>query len=81
MTSAAAAIRRHLFTMIGLVLALDVVAVGIYYTAGVQDASADVRRYYTFGWMIVTLIIVLRGLRSIRAERDVARRARQQGSR
>jgi hypothetical protein len=80
MTSAAAAIRRHLFTMIGLVLVLDVVLIGIYYAADVQHASANVRRYYTFAWMIATLVIVLRGLRSIRAERDLARRARQ-GSR
>ena len=79
MTSAAAAIRRHLFIMIGLVIALHAVGIGVYYAADVQHASPNVRRYYTFAWMIATLIIVLRGLRQIRAERDLARRARQQG--
>ena len=77
MSSARAAIRRHLVIMVASVVVLDAVAIAVYYLADVPHMAVRTRQYYTFGWMILTLVVVLRGLRAIRAERDAARHARR----
>lgn len=67
-------LKREVLVLVALVLAVDAAFVGLYYLAGLSGAGAPVKLAFTAGWTIVTLIIVLRGLGRIRAER--ARRLR-----
>ena len=60
---------RHLLMMVVGVVALDVLAIGAYYLAGVRDASPAVRTGFTAVWTAATLAIVGVGLRRIRRDR------------
>ena len=61
--------RRHLLAMVLSVLALDAVAVALYYGAGLSDAGTGVRNAFTIAWTIATLFVVGMGLGRIRRER------------
>lgn len=61
--------RRHLFTMVVSVLALDAVAIAVYYGVGIATAGANARNAFTLGWTIATLLVVGRALGRIRRER------------
>jgi hypothetical protein len=63
------AARRHLFTMVASILALDAIAVGLYFFAGIRDADGGVRNAFTVAWTVATLAVVGLGLRRIRQER------------
>lgn len=60
---------RHLVTMIGSILALDAVAIGLYYLAGLQSAGSGARQAFTVAWTVATLAVVGLGLYRIRRER------------
>ena len=68
-------LRRAVLTLVGLVLLIDGVFIGIYYAAGVGRASPSARLGFTLLWTLATLVVVLRGLARVRAER-LRRRAR-----
>jgi hypothetical protein len=68
-TAFRSAARRHLFTMVASIVALDAVAVGLYYFAGIRDADGGVRNAFTIAWTVATLAVVALGLRRIREER------------
>ena len=61
--------RRHLFTMVASILALDVIAIGLYYLAGLNDAGTGVRNAFTIAWTVATLFVVGLGLTRLRRER------------
>ena len=61
--------RRHLFTMVVSIVALDAIAIGLYYLAGLHDAGTGVRNAFTTAWTIATLAVVGIGLGRIRRER------------
>ena len=63
------AARRHLFTMVVSVVALDAVAIALYYLAGLADAGAGVRNAFTVAWTVATLVVVGMGLGRVRRER------------
>ncbi len=65
-------IRRHLIRMVLWVLAIDVVAITVYYVAHLSRADERTRMVFTFTWSIVTIVVVLTALRRIR----IARRGR-----
>lgn len=67
-------VRREVLVLVGLVLAVDVVFIAIYYLAGLGRASGGIKIAYTFLWTAATLLVVLRGLGRIRAERVRRRR-------
>lgn len=62
-------VRRELLVLIELVLAVDAAFIAGYYLAALGRASAAVKLVYTVLWTAATLLVVLRGLGRIRAER------------
>ena len=52
-----------------LVLAVDAVAIGAYYVAGIGRAAPGTRLAFTVIWMVTTLLVVLVGLTRIRRAR------------
>jgi hypothetical protein len=62
-------VRREALVLIGLVLLVDAVFIGIYFLAGVGDASATMKVAYTVLWTLLTLVVVIRGLARVRNAR------------
>ena len=52
-----------------LVLAVDAVAIGAYFVAGIGRAAPGTRLAFTVVWMLATLLVVLVGLTRIRRAR------------
>lgn len=67
-------VRREVLVLVGLVLAVDVVFIAGFYLAGLGRATGRAKIGYTVLWTAVTLLVVLRGLGRIRAERVRRRR-------
>ena len=67
-------VRREVFVLVGLVLVVDAVFVAGYYLAGLGRATGGVKIGYTGLWTAVNLLVVLRVLGRIRAERVRRRR-------
>jgi hypothetical protein len=72
-------LKRELLVLIGLVLAVDAIFAGLYYLAGLARAPGGIKLGYTVVWTLVTLVVVLRGLTRIRAERIRRRRSQAGG--
>jgi nitric oxide reductase large subunit len=51
------------------VLAVDALAIGTYYVAGIGRAAPGTRLAFTVVWMLATLLVVLVGLTRIRRAR------------
>jgi hypothetical protein len=63
------ALRREVLRLVGLVLLVDAVFIGCYFVAGLARASVRVTFGYMVVWIVVTLVVVLRGLGRVRAAR------------
>ena len=50
-------------------LAVDAIAIGAYYVAGIGRAAPGTRLAFTVVWMLATLLVVLVGLTRIRRAR------------
>lgn len=50
-------------------LAVDAMAIGTYFLAGLGRASPETRLAFTIAWMVATLLVVLVGLTRIRRAR------------
>jgi hypothetical protein len=59
-------LRRALLHLVTGVVVLDAIALGVYYLAGIEHASPRTRMYFTAGWTVVTLIVVLTLLQRLR---------------
>jgi hypothetical protein len=70
-------VRKHLMIMVALILAVDTIAVVVYRTMGIEDASRDRRTIFTAVWTLVSLVVVLNGLYRIRAARNISARSRR----
>jgi Na+/pantothenate symporter len=79
--STAPELRRLLFTMLLVVLALDVAAVAIHTAARIGSRSPRVQYAYGGMWVVLTLAVVLTGLARIRTVRLRARHARAAAAR
>ena len=62
-------LRREVLTLLGLVVAVDALFIGGYLLADVARASATAKAGYTAVWTVAVLLVVLRGLSRVRAER------------
>lgn len=62
-------LRREILVLVGLVLAVDAVFLAGYFLAGVPRRPDGFKLGYTAAWTLVTLLVVLRGLTRVRAER------------
>lgn len=64
--------RGLLLRMVAWVLAIDAVAVAVYYAAHLSRADDRMRAIFTLAWSLATVAVVLTSLRRIR----IARRGR-----
>jgi hypothetical protein len=78
--TAAPEMRRHLFTMIAMVLLVDALALGAYAVFVLKSAAPATRYVFTGVWTVVTLVIVLRGIDRVRAARRRGRAAAESES-
>jgi hypothetical protein len=67
-------LKREVLVLLGLVLAVDVVFIAGFYLGGLERASRGTKVGYTAIWTMATLVVVLRSLGRIRAERIRRRR-------
>ncbi len=58
--------RRELAVLIGLVLAVDVLAVAVWLLADIRGAGPQAQFGFTVAWTVVTLAVVIVSLRRIR---------------
>jgi hypothetical protein len=58
--------RRELAVLIGVVMAVDVLAVAVWLFAGIRHAGPQVQLGFAVGWTVVTLAVVVVSLRKIR---------------
>ena len=64
--------RKLLLTMVSLVVALDVVAIGLYVGVGIARRSNQIQTVFVAVWTLATLGIVLVYMKRIRQLRDAA---------
>ena len=70
-------VRKHLMIMVGLILAIDAIAILIFRTMGIEDAPRDRKMLFTGVWTGLSLIVVLNGLYRIRRARNIGARTRR----
>ena len=58
-----------MLVLVGLVLAVDALFIAGYFLAGVPGRADGFKLGYTAAWTVATLLVVLRGLTRLRAER------------
>jgi len=63
-------IRKHLMIMVALILAIDAIALAVFFGLGIGSASRSTRTAFTGAWTVVTLAAVLNGLYRIRLARN-----------
>ena len=64
--------RKLLLTMVSLVVALDVVAIGLYYILGIARRPNQLQTGFVVVWVLATLGIVTIYMKRIRQIRDAA---------
>ena len=62
-------VRREALSLVGLVLAVDLVFVALYFLTHLERASDGAKVAFTGVWTLLTLAVVLRGLTRIRVSR------------
>jgi hypothetical protein len=62
-------VKREALVLVGLVLAVDAVFVLLYFFAGIESAGDSAKVAFTVVWTVITLAVVIRGLRRIRSFR------------
>ena len=77
MADAKREIRKHLMIMVALILVIDVVAITLFRTMGIENAPRDQRALFTGAWTLVSLAVVLNGLYRIRIARRGGPRLRR----
>ena len=64
--------RKLLLTMVSLVVALDAVAIGLYYMLGIRGRPNQLQTAFVVVWTMATLGIVTVYMKRIRRIRDAA---------
>ena len=64
--------RKLLLTMVSLVVALDAVAIGLYYMLGIARRPTQLQTGFVVVWVLATLGIVTVYMKRIRQIRDAA---------
>lgn len=62
-------VKREALVLVGLVLAVDAIFVLLYFFAGIERAGDSAKVAFTVVWTVITLAVVIRGLRRIRSFR------------
>ncbi len=58
--------RRELAVLLGLVIAVDALAVAVWLLAGIRHAGPQGQLLFTVAWTVATLAVVIVSLRKIR---------------
>jgi hypothetical protein len=58
--------RRELAVLVALVIAVDVLAIGVWWLADIRRAGPRVQLGFTVAWTVATLAVVVVSLRKIR---------------
>jgi hypothetical protein len=58
--------RRELAALVGLVMAVDLLAVAVWLLADIGRAGPQVQLFFTIAWTLATLAVVIVSLRKIR---------------
>ncbi len=61
--------KRYLMIMIGSVVALDVIAIGVYRLYHIPDRPEQTQQVFVAVWVVATLIVVTTMLKKIRVAR------------
>jgi len=64
--------RKLLLTMVALVVALDALAIGLYYIFGIAQRPNQLQTGFVVVWVLATLAIVTVYMKRIRQIRDAA---------
>ena len=62
-------VKREALVLVGLVLAVDVLSIAVYFGAGIERASDGMKLGFTVVWTVINLAVVVRGLTRIRSAR------------
>ena len=62
-------VKREALVLVGLVLAVDVLFIAVYFGAGIERASDGMKLGFTVVWTVINLAVVVRGLTRIRGAR------------
>lgn len=62
-------VKREALVLVGLVLAVDAIFIAVYFGAGVERASDNLKIVFTLVWTGSNLAVVIRGLTRIRSAR------------
>ncbi|HJR15652.1 MAG TPA: hypothetical protein VJ808_02270 [Gemmatimonadales bacterium] len=62
-------VKREVLVLVGMVLAVDAIFVGLYFFAGIGNAGDTTKVVFTVVWTVITLAVVLHGLKRIRSFR------------
>jgi putative Mn2+ efflux pump MntP len=63
------ALKRLLFTMIGLVVGLDALVIGLYYGLRIGDRPVKTQETFVAVWVVLTLLVVTTMMKRIREAR------------
>jgi hypothetical protein len=66
-----AALRRTTLQLVLGVVALDAVALGIYYLVGIEQTSTNTRTAFVVVWTVATALVVAVLLRRVRRSRAI----------
>ena len=69
--------RKQFMIMVGLILAIDAVAIIVFRTLAIDDAPRDRKILFTGVWTVISLLVVLHGLYRIRVARNMSARSRR----
>lgn len=70
--------RRRFLQFLLAVATVHVVAIAAYYALGVEQAPPRTQRYFGWGWMAVTVAVIVVGLQRIKRARRAPRVSRPQ---
>lgn len=65
--------RRRFLELLASVAVVHVVAIALYYALDVQDASVRTQRFFAWGWMGVTVLVVLVGTQRLKRARRASK--------
>lgn len=68
-------LRGEILALVAWVVAVDLLFVAGYYALGMGGRGGTLKVAYTAAWTVATLLVVLRGLARVRAERVRRRRS------
>jgi hypothetical protein len=61
--------RRRFLEFLIAIVAVHAVAITLYYTLAIQRRPTSIQRYFAWGWMAATIVVVFVGLQRLKRAR------------